>query len=694
MKTKSILALLLLTYIWTNAQKYEPVFAKEIPVIDTFYNKYIVEDKYRWLENTNSADTKEWVDKETGMSDKYLSRTTTKTNSKNMILEYAYNRNDYMTKDGDYYFTYAYTINSDIPSLFFQQSINSDPRIIIDPRFISGKDRIVLKDYSVSKDSKLLAYQFSRNGSDWAELKVISLPSGIEKKDHLKNLKFSNIAWKGDGFYYSTFLRTGKWGQAIGQKVCYHKIGTDQSEDIVVFKRNNPDYIFEYKTTSNERFFILKEINNQRGTVSIFYIDFDSQQKAIVPLLTNLRISLDILDSHDGKLIAKTTYGAANGSIVKIDPSNPTQWKTIVEGFPKAVLLNVIPFSDRIVAIYSTGQHPVITIFNYTGDALHSLELPLGTSVGGFSGESDDENLLYYFMSYTIPPIVYSLNIKTFKEKAMRKTTITFGYEDIVYEAVEYTSKDGVKVPMLLVHKKGIKLNGNNPTILKAYGGFGIVSKASFDPGIVYFVKKGGVFAFAKIRGGGEKGSGWASEGRGLKKQNSFDDFIYAARYLIDKNYTGRDHLAAIGTSNGGLVVAASVIQNPDIFKTAVIKVAPLDMIRFEEFSVGPILRDEYGNTKDSLGFLNLLSYSPYQNIKEDVNYPAMLVVTSENDDRVPPFHSYKFVAKLQNRAAQKNPVLLKVEGKAGHYGAQKESTAIKSKADIYGFIVDQVGSK
>ncbi len=670
-----------------KAQKYEPVYAKEIPVIDTFYSNYIIEDKYRWLENTDGEDTKEWVDKENAMSQKFLSRTTTHTNSYNLIDKYSYVKFDNPQKDGDYYFTFAYYNFGNIPALFYQSSLNAEPKLLIDPKFISSKDRIVITDYSVSKNSKYMAYQFSRNGSDWAELKVLTLPGGIDKKDHLVNVKFSNIAWKDDGFYYSTFLRTGQWGKAIGQKVCYHKIGTDQSEDKVIFKREKSIYLFSFLTSSNERFFILREDNIQRGTTSFFYIDFNSGQPAIRPLITNLRDEVNIIDSHNGKLIAKTFLSANNGSIVEIDPSNPTQWRLIVEGFPEAVLQKVVPFSDRIVAVYYMKQHPVITIFNYSGKALHSLEMPVGTSVDGLNGESTDEKINYYVKSYIMPPVVYNLNIKTYKEKVGKMTTITYGYDDLVIDAAEYPSGDGVKIPMLIVHKKDLKLNGDNPLILKTYGGFGIFETPSFDPGIVYFVKKGGVFAYAKVRGGGEKGSEWAIDGRGLNKQNSIEDFIYAAKYLIKQGYTNSNKLAALGASNGGLVVAAAVIQQPELFKVAVPQVAPLDMIRFENFSVGHWLVNEYGTVSDSLGFVSLLNYSPYQNIKETINYPSMLVITSENDDRVPPFHSYKFVARLQNRPVQQNPILLKVEKNAGHYGASNRLFSIKEKAEIFGFI-------
>ncbi len=552
----------------------------------------------------------------------------------------------------------------------------------------------MLKGYWASKDSKLLAYQFNRNGSDWTELKVVSLSSGNHKKDHLENLKYSRIAWKDDGFFYTSYPRTDQMGKTMGQKVLYHKIGTDQSEDKVIFKRSNPNLQFYYLTTSDERFFILKEINEERGTINIFYIDYESEIIALKPLLMNISNNLRILDSHDGKFIALTHSDSNNGSIIEVDPANPTQWRAIASEYSKALLLEAFPFADRIVAIYQSNQHPIITVYDYNGEILHSIELPLSTSVGGFSGEYYDEELLYYITSYTIPPVVYEFNIKTFEDKTTKQTQITFNHEDIVYKEVEFFSKDSVSVPMTLVYMKGLELDGTNPTILKAYGGFGAVESPSFDAGIVYFIKKGGVFAFANIRGGGDKGADWADDGSGLNKQNSFDDFIAAAEYLINRKYTNSGKLATIGASNGGLVVSAAAIQRPDLFKAVVPLVAPFDMLRFENFTVGNFHIDEYGTVTDSLSFTKLYNYSPYQNVKEDINYPAMLVITSENDDRVPPFNSYKFVARMQNRPAQKNPILLRVEKDSGHSGTSSKTRFIKQKADIYGFIMNELLNK
>ncbi|NOX45458.1 MAG: S9 family peptidase [Chlorobi bacterium] len=691
MKRISFIIVLMLLYTMVWPQENDLIFTKEELVIDTFYNTYIVQDKYRWLENLHSEETLDWVKNQNKHSRKYLTRASTKTNSMLVINKYAYTEYENPQKDGDYYFTYAYYNDLSVPALFYQNSLRSSYNILVDPNYISSKDRILLKGYSVSKDSKFLAYQFSRNGSDWAELKVVSLTSGNHKKDHLVNLKYSNIAWKDDGVFYSTYPRVDQMGKSLGQKVLYHKLGTDQSEDKVIFKRSNPKLNFSFLTTSNERFFILKEKNEERGTINIFYIDYESELKALKPLVMNITKNVGILDSHEGKFIAITHSVSNNGSIIEIDPSNPTQWRAIVSEYSKALLLEVIPFTDRIVAIYQSNQHPIITVYDYNGVILHSIELPVSTSVSGFSGESSDEELLYYFTSYTIPPIVYEFNIKTYEDELTKQTEVTFDFTDIAYKEVEYISKDSVSVPMTLVYMKDLELNGSNPTILKAYGGFGAVETPSFDAGIVYFIKKGGVFAFANIRGGGDKGAEWANDGRGLRKQNSFDDFIAAAEYLIKEGYTNSDKLAAIGASNGGLVVSAAAVQRPDLFKAVVPIVAPFDMLRFENFTVGNFHLDEYGTVTDSLSFTKLYAYSPYQNIQEDVNYPSMLVVTSENDDRVPPFNSYKFVARMQSRPAQKNPVLLTVGKKTGHSGSSSKLSYIKQKANIYGFIMNEL---
>ena len=390
-----------------------------------------------------------------------------------------------------------------------------------------------------------------------------------------------------------------------------------------------------------------------------------------------------------------TTSGESKfGSIIEIDPENPYKWRSLTAGFTDAVLLNVIPFDDRMVAVYQTDLHPVISVIDYAGTVLYQLKLPVATSVGGFSGNHSDEDLLFHIESYTMPPVVYNFNIRTYKKEAVKETSVNFKYDDIEYSQVEYLTSDSVRVSMILVYQKGLKLDGNNPAILEAYGGFNLVDLPSFDPGIVYFIKNGGVYAFANIRGGGDKGDQWAREGRGKNKQKSFDDFIAAAGFLIASKYTCRDKLAATGRANGGLVAAASAIQRPDLFRVVVPELAPLDMLRLEKFTVGHWNTEEYGTIRDSASFARLYAYSPFHNIRETVNYPAMLIVTAENDDRVPPFHSYKFAAALQNRKAQTNPILLKSARNSGHHGAPTFYTRIRDDASIFGFILNQLTGK
>lgn len=673
-------------------QKYEPIVTREDTAIDTFFTNYIVEDKYRWLENTNSLEAQNWVEQQYKLSTKYLSKVVNSTSSYRIIDKYSYVKFKNLVKMGKYYFKLA-SYNEGVPALFYQSKISDEPEVLVDPNLFSIKDRIIINDYAVSKDSKLLAYKFSVNGSDWNEVKVISLVNGIHTEDHLKGLKFSSVSWLGNGFFYTTYSQKSQFGVTNNQKIFYHKIGNQQQQDSLIFESmNNMVVDLNYLVTSDERFFVLEEINKSKKAINYYYIDFKAENPAVKPLVINQKANINILDSPNGKFIAtQLSQDSNNGSILEIDPKDSANIRTIVEERTDTLLLKVIPFADRMVAVYQTSQRPIIMIIDYSGKVLYRLKLPIASSADGFYGSFFDEDLLFSYTTYTLPPVMYKFNIKTFNKELVQKVAVNFDIDKVEYKEVEYLSKDSVKIPMILVYEKGIKLDGKNPTILKAYGGFGIVETPSFDAGVVYFIKQGGIYAFANIRGGGDKGVSWARQGRGKNKQKSFDDFIAAAEYLINNKYTSSDKLAITGASNGGLVVAAAAIQRPDLFKAVVPVVAPLDMIRFEKFTVGHWHTREYGSVSDSLGFLNIRSYSPYYNIKEDVNYPSMLIATSEYDDRVPPFHSYKFAARLQSRSAQKNPIILRVEKKGGHNGASTMLMHIQEKADVYGFILNEL---
>jgi len=676
------------------SQELNTIIAKKIPTSESYFNTEVI-DNYQWLENNSSEETIEWVSNQNKNSTKFLKKIHRKTNSFNAIKKYTHTKYNYAVKKGDYYFKLSYASSNSRPSLNFKKKFNENFKKLIDPKDISKEDVINIKSFEVSKDSKYLALEYGRNGSDWSEIIIITMADGKIQKDHIEGVKFSNISWLNDGFFYSTFEQSNKFGKPINNKVLYHKLGTQQKEDELILERkNNPLIYFEFSTISDERFFILKEINPEKGTSNIFYIDCKDENKKLKPIYRNISYKLNIIGSKNGRFLALTNKNSKDKMLVSFTPEKPFEWKAISPNFSSEIILEVLTFSDKIVAIYQYDQKPVLVVYNYNGKLLHGYKFPVGYSIGGFSGNENDKEFLFYLQSYTTPRIVFKFNIDTYEKKLVGKTEISFKSKDIVYSRVEYLSKDSTKIPLVLVHKKGIKLDGTNNTILKAYGGFGIVNTPYFDPGIVHFIMKGGVFAFANIRGGGDKGVEWANEGRGEKKQNSFDDFIAGAEYLIKNKYTNSEKLAITGASNGGLVVAVAAIQRPDLFKVVVPVVAPLDMLRFEKFTIGRFHQGEYGTVTDSLSFNRLKNYSPYHNIKDKINYPTMLVLTSDNDDRVPPLHSYKFVAKLQNRKSQINQILLKVGKKSGHYGSSTYISYVREKADVYGFILYNLNKK
>ena len=672
--------------------KYPPTAAIEVK--ETFFENHTITDNYQWLEETKAPTVKKWINAQNDLTAPYLKKLQNRHNTYIEINRLMYTKFSFPQKQGKYYFEFRIYNNHATPALFYKTRVNSEYELLIDPNTIDSENKIYIQGYAVSANSEFLAFQYNRNGTDWTEIKVVTLGSGALKKDHLKNVKFSNIAWKGDGFFYSRYPQTDKFAKTEGQQIYFHKIGTTQEEDKLIFERNNPALQFSFQTTSDERFFLVKETNEKAGKINVFYLDYQDANPILKPLLINLKFGVSILDSHEGKFIATATQHDNNAGLVEIDPANPLKWRSISPKFSKAVLLRTIPLKDKIIAIYKSNQQPSINVLNYQGEILYNLELPVGSSVRGFDGWPEDEEFLFALSSYIFPPVVYSFNAKTYERKVTESTSINYENKDLVQEQIEATAADGTKIPMLLIYKKGMTLTGKNPTILSAYGGFGSVVSPSFDPGIVHFVKQGGIYAFANIRGGGDLGADWAAAGRGSKKQTSFNDFISCAEFLIDKGYTNAGKLATTGASNGGLVVAAAAMQRPELFKAVVPEVAPLDMLRFEKFTVGSFHLDEYGTTTNPNSFQNLLKYSPYHNIKPTVNYPAMLIMTSENDDRVPPFHSYKFAAALQNRPAQKNPVLLRVEKDAGHHGGATLSRSLIEKADMFGFIWEMLNQE
>ncbi len=695
MKVKSFLCTgMLFIPLMIFAQIFEyPVAKKEI-VQDTLYDKVII-DEYRWLEKIRSDETLSWVTEQSDLTKKAMKKLAFKGNSFLAIKKYAKTRYSNPLRLGDYYFTFSYKNYGGTSSLYCRSSLRGIPYELVNPQFISSKDNVSIESVNVSNDSKLLAYEFSRNGSDAREIKVVNIKTGNHLQDHLFNTLINSSEWKGNGFYYSKYSNDSLC-ESKCRTLYYHKLGTLQKEDQIIFRRtNNPNSYFSSYVTPDERYLIIHEDDDMSGLGNIFFIDFNDPVPSLKPLITRLSSEDDILifGNIEEQLIALNYKNANNGMIVKIDPKSPREWVPLIPSYKSSVLLDATLLDDRIIVQYQTNDHHEVVIFNFEGEVLHSMIFPVGTTVAGFYGEKDDKEISFSIESYTMPKTVYIMDVHSFETEALMATTVSFDYSQFEIKSMEYESFDGVSVPLLIMYKKDLELKNQNPTLLKAYGGYGSISQARFSPGIVHFLKHGGIFVFAHIRGGGNKGKEWHLDGKGANKKNSYEDFIAAANFLIDNNYTSPEKLAITGASHGGLVISAAMVRRPELFKVAVPIVAPLDMMRYETHVRGNYNRKEYGSVLDSIGFFNLLEYSPLQNIKEGVNYPCTLIMTSENDDRVPPFHSYKFAAKLQGRAAQKNPILLRVEEDSGHYGATKNYTAyLKEESSKYDFILYHLG--
>jgi prolyl oligopeptidase len=670
-----------------SAQTLESVPTESEPLEESFYG-ISVSDPYRYLENLNSERVDQWVKAQNKVANKYLNKLRNKSNASARLERFSYADYKLPYHEGKYYFRLMHSDENSGAGLYYQRELNGIPVLLIDPLEISPKDKITLGTFKLSKNSKYLAYQFHRDGSDWAEIQVMNM-SGGRRNDHLKHVKFSAITWQGDGFYYTVFQVSDSLAALRNEEIYYHKLGDNQESDRLVFRRlHRPTTEFNIQVTTDERFLIIREKDEERDHLNYFIQDAEDTIASLKPFFRNPKHSLEILDSQDGSILALTMLDSSNLTVVKIDPNNPQVWLKILPEVEKTVLKDVLILAKYIAVVYQVGTHQKLVFFTYDGNIAHIEYIPQFCALGDLNGNKYDKELIYFYESYLFPPVVYTINLETFRSKLLQKTQIAFDYTDFEIREVEYPSKDGTLVPMMLLNKKGMKRNGNNPTLLTAYGGFGISSEADFKPALIYFLEEGGVFAIAKIRGGGDKGMQWHRMGSGVNKQNSFDDFIAAAEYLIRENYTAPQQLAITGASNGGLVVGVAMTQRPDLFAVAVPVVGVFDMLRFEKFTIGTFHRDEYGTVATEAGFKQLLAYSPLHHIQPGVNYPATLIVTAENDDRVPPFHSYKFASTLQNNPGQTNPVLLLVEKDAGHHGYQTIADRLEYEAGVYSFIL------
>jgi len=669
--------------------------------VDIYHGTKIA-DPYRWLEDDTSADTAAWVEAQNKVTFAYLDKIPYRAAlTKRLNALYDYAKFSSPSRKGDYYF---FSKNDGLQNqsvLYIQKGLNGAPEVLIDPNTWSADGTVRLAGFAPSKDAKLAVYGVSRSGSDWQEYNVMDLSTRRVLSDKVEWVKVSSIAWRGNGFYYSRYPAPTKGTELSSinenHQVYYHRIGTLQAADELVFSDpKNPQRFHTLDTTEDERFAVLDVSDRGTGKQgnAVFVQDLFRPGSKFTPLIPAIGDdTYSVLESVRGELIVFTDNQAPNGRVVRIDPTNPApaNWKTIIA--PKSDTIDTVRVAaGKVIATYMKDVTSKAYVHNLEGALENEIDLPGLGSASGFAGNMDDTSLFYTFQSFTYPTSIFRYDVAARQSSLFRAPEVP-GLDVNQYETkqVFVTSKDGAKVPMFLVHKKGLALDGSNPTLMYGYGGFNIATTPGFNSLRIALLEQGFVYASVNIRGGSEYGEAWHDAGTKLKKQNVFDDFIAAAEWLIANNYTSPAKLAAQGGSNGGLLVGAVINQRPDLFRVAIPQVGVMDMLRFHKFTIGWNWIADYGSSDKAEEFKALQAYSPLHNIKTGGKYPATLVTTADHDDRVVPAHSFKYAATLQKGASPDRPVLIRIDTKSGH-GASNVTKQIEATADIYAFIMFNLG--
>ncbi len=700
---KSILHLIgILIFIsCTQTPKMTYPETKKTDTVDVYFGAE-VPDPYRWLEDDNSEETKEWVKAQNDVTFKYLQKIPFRDKIKSRLETlWNYPRMSSLTKRGKYY---IYSKNDGLQNqsvVYYTENPDKEGKVLLDPNTLSEDGTVALSGASLSKDSRYLAYSIARGGSDWNEIYVLNVETGKTMKDHIEWVKFSGISWYNDGFFYCR-LPEPKEGDALkgeskNSMVYYHKVGTAASEDILIHKDDlHPDWLFNAEVTDDKQWLLLSITESTTGNAlyAIPMEDVFKPTKSILKLIDNFSKDYLYITSIDGKLIIHTNNNAPKYKVVSIDPKNPSSsnWIDFIEE-KESVLEGLSFVGQKFFLSYLKDARSLIEIYSKEGVYEKELGLPFIGSVSGFGGEKNDEITFYTLTSFVSPGTVYKYNIKEGISEIFYKPEIDFDTENYEVKQEFYPSKDGTEIPMFIVHKKGLDLNGKNPTLLYGYGGFNISLTPTFSVTRLIWLENNGVFAMANLRGGGEYGEEWHEAGTKLNKQNVFDDFISAGEYLIEKKYTSSDFLTIMGGSNGGLLVGAVANQRPDLFKVALPAVGVMDMLRYHKFTIGRFWAADYGTSEDSKEmFEYLYGYSPLHTIKTNTEYPAILVTTADHDDRVVPAHSFKYISTLQEKYQGNNPVLIRIDVKAGHGAGKSTSKVIDEYADVWGFAFYNMG--
>jgi prolyl oligopeptidase len=698
----AIIVAFVLTALPAAGQKLQYPNTKRADQADTYFGERVA-DPYRWLEDENAAATAAWVDEQNKVTFGYLAQIPYRQQVKNRLEKlYNYVRYGAPFRNGENFF---FTRNDGLQNqsvYYVQRGLDGRPAVLIDPNKFVADGTSQLAGFSLSKDGKYLAYGISEGGSDWREVHVMEVASRKSLPDILKWVKVSGMAWQGNGFYYSRY-DAPKQGKEMtssndDHKVFYHHVGSTQSQDELVYEdKANPQRFHTVDTTEDERFAILDVSDRGKGKKgnALFYRDKTKPGQSWTPLIPEIGDDeFGVVDNIGDKFLVKTNRKAPNWRVVLIDPASPAEsnWKDVLPEKPEP-LENTGTAGGKLFATYLKDVTSRAYMYDLSGKLENEITLPGPGTVGSFGGRRDDKFIFYTFVSFNIPNSIYKYDIATRKSTLYRAPEIAgFKSDDYETSQVFYPSKDGTRIPMFIVHKKGLALDGNNPTLLYGYGGFNISTAPGFSALRLALLEQGVVYASANIRGGGEYGEKWHEAGTGTKKQNVFDDFIAAAEYLINNKYTSPQKLAIQGASNGGLLVGAVANQRPDLMKVVIQQAGVMDMLRFQKFTIGWNWIPDYGSSENNAEeFKALRAYSPIHNIREGGRYPATLITTADHDDRVVPAHSFKYAAALQHGQAGDNPVLIRIDTKSGH-GASSTTKSIEQSADIYSFIFKNLG--
>ncbi|WP_313032394.1 prolyl oligopeptidase family serine peptidase [Massilia alkalitolerans] len=664
------------------------------------YHGTTVADPYRWLEDANSLETKDWVTAQNKVTQAYLAQIPQRAAIRERLTKlWNYERYSVPGKEGGRYF---YSRNDGLQNqsvLYTQKSLTDTPRVLLDPNTMSSDGTVALAGAAVSPDGKLLAYSTAASGSDWNEIRVRDVDTGKDLEDHIKWVKFSSTAWTkdGKGFFYSRYDEPKEATKLADvnyfQKLYYHRLGTPQSADTLVYDRpDQKEWGFGGHTTDDGRYLIITTTKGTAPKYRISYKDLSKPDSKVVDLVDNFDAGYDFIDNIGSVFYFSTDRNAPKKRIVAIDVTKPAEsnWKEIVaESADTLAGADII--NNQLVLEYLKDARSVVRVHDLKGKLVREVKLPGIGTVGGLSGKRDETETFYSFAGFTTPTTIYRLNLKTGQSTVYRQPKVDFNPADYETRQQFFTSKDGTKVPMFIVSKKGLKLDGQNPTYLYGYGGFNISMTPGFSPANLAWMEMGGVYVVANLRGGGEYGEAWHQAGTKLQKQNVFDDFIGAAEWLVANKVTSPSKLAIGGGSNGGLLVGAAMTQRPELFGAAIPAVGVMDMLRFHKFTIGWAWTSDYGSSENPEEFKALVKYSPLHNLKAGTCYPATMVTTADHDDRVVPAHSFKYAAAAQAAQAGAAPILIRIETKAGHGAGKPTTKQIEEVADRWGFLAREL---